>query len=136
MLRLPQPLRDQLQAVVLAGYPRERCGVLVGRATADAASVERVVEARNLNTRRAADRYELDPQDLLAADYAARADRLDIVGIWHSHPDHPARPSETDRSAAWEGWSYLIASVTNAGVAELRSWRLTGGRFVEEPLQS
>jgi len=57
------------------------------------------------------------------------------VGIWHSHPDHPARPSETDRAAAWEGWSYLIASVTDAGLSELRSWRLSGERFLEEPVE-
>jgi proteasome lid subunit RPN8/RPN11 len=57
---------------------------------------------------------------------------LEIIGIWHSHPDHPARPSETDRAAAWEGWSYLIASVTKHGVADLRSWRLQGKDFVEE----
>jgi len=135
MLRLPKSLRDRLEAVVASGYPLETCGLLIGRATDDSVLVVRVVQARNLNSARAADRYELDPQDLLAADHSARADRLDIIGVWHSHPDHPARPSETDRAAAWEGWSYLIASVTRAGVADLRCWRLAGERFLEEPLQ-
>jgi proteasome lid subunit RPN8/RPN11 len=96
--------------------------------------VEAMVAARNLDTTRAHDRYELDPADMLRADAGARARRLDLVGVWHSHPDHPARPSETDERAAWEGWSYLIASVGRRGVTDLRSWRLAGGSFVEEPL--
>jgi proteasome lid subunit RPN8/RPN11 len=69
------------------------------------------------------------------ADAGARASRLDVVGIWHSHPDHPARPSATDERAAWEGWSYLIAGVGRAGLTDLRSWRLSGREFVEEPLR-
>lgn len=135
MLRLPAPLRDQLAALVAAGYPRETCGLLLGRGDGAGAQVERLHAARNLNAERAHDRYELDPRDFLLADEAARAASLDIVGIWHSHPDHPARPSETDRAAAWEGWSYLIASVTDAGLSELRSWRLSGERFLEEPVE-
>ena len=92
----------------------------------------RIVKARNLNVERAHDRFELDPKDFVTADAQARRDGLEIVGIWHSHPDHPARPSETDRAKAWEGYSYVIASVTNEGVVELRSWRLDDGRFLEE----
>jgi proteasome lid subunit RPN8/RPN11 len=47
-----------------------------------------------------------------------------VLGVWHTHPDHPATPSETDRAAAWSGWSYLILSVVRGELAELRSWRL------------
>jgi proteasome lid subunit RPN8/RPN11 len=60
---------------------------------------------------------------------------LEVVGVWHSHPDHPARPSETDRNGAWEGWSYLILSVTAEGVPDLRSWRLRGEHFEEEDVR-
>src|ERR687892_222177 len=60
----------------------------------------------------------------------------EIVGIWHTHPDHPAQPSETDRASAWEGWSYMIFSVTRDGITEARSWRLAGGQFVEERIRS
>jgi proteasome lid subunit RPN8/RPN11 len=80
------------------------------------------------------DRFELDPADWVRADDAARADGLDIVGIWHSHPDHPAEPSETDRLAAHEGYSYLIVNVTRDGVGAMRSWRLAEQRFHEESL--
>lgn len=132
MLVLPPFLRDELGARVSAGYPNETCGLLIGRRVGDGAEVSRVLQARNLNVERARDRYELDPDDFLLGDEGARAEGLEIVGIWHSHPDHPAVPSETDRARAWEGWSYLILSVTSAGVADSRSWRLSGERFVEE----
>jgi len=134
MLVLPPELRRDLESWIGAGYPHETCGVLVGRTRLGRVEVARAVQAGNLNRERASDRYELDPAAFLAADTNARADGLEIVGIWHSHPDHPAEPSETDRQAAWEGWSYLIAKVTMQGVQALRSWRLASERFAEEPI--
>ena len=78
----------------------------------------------------------LDPRDLLRAEDEARARSLAVVGIWHSHPDHPAEPSETDRAGAWDGWSYIIASVSSEGVSSVRSWRLRGARFLAEDMVS
>jgi proteasome lid subunit RPN8/RPN11 len=135
MLRLPSLPTTQLTQAVVAGYPRETCGLLVGRLRDGVTEVCRAVPARNRSVQRAHDRYDLDPDDFRRADEAARADELEIVGIWHSHPDHAAEPSETDREAAWEGWSYLIARVTQQGVTDLRSWRLQGDRFVEEDIE-
>lgn len=135
-LFMPLSVRRNLEELVQGGYPHETCGLLVGRQTAQRVEVEQVVAARNLNTERAYDRYEIDPEDFLCADRNARAEGLEIVGVWHSHPDHPARPSETDHAAAWGGWSYVIVSVTREGVAELRSWRLNGEQFEEEAIQS
>ena len=134
MLHLPQTLGESLNAFVRQGYPRETCGLLLGVRRGDEHVVTQVRRARNLNVERAEDRYELDPDDFLAADREARAAGLDIVGIWHSHPDHPARPSATDRDGAWPGWSYLIVSVGREGVGEIRSWRLNGGDFEEEKI--
>jgi proteasome lid subunit RPN8/RPN11 len=131
-VRLPQRLRSRLEAWAREGYPEESCGLLLGRHDGELVRVERVTRARNLNTARARDRYELDPRDWLATDERARAAGLEIVGVWHTHPDHPARPSETDRAQAWEAWSYLILSVGRGGVADLRSWRLAGAEFVPE----
>ena len=131
-ISLPRPLRDELAAIAVNGYPKETCGVLVGALAGDEVRVEQVFEARNLNTERARDRYLMDPDGLMAADMAAREAGLEIVGFWHTHPDHPARPSETDREAAWDGYSYVILSVSGARVEDLRSWRLNGAGFVEE----
>jgi len=134
MLRLPQTLGESLNAFALQGYPRETCGLLLGVRMGDEHAVTEVRRARNLNVERAKDRYELDPDDFLAADREARAAGLDIVGIWHTHPDHPARPSVTDRDGAWSEWSYLIVSVGREAVGEIRSWRLNGGDFIEETI--
>lgn len=121
--------------MVHAGYPLETCGLLVGQQSNDQIQVSRVVQAQNLNKERAHDRYELAPQDFIAADTEAQKAGLEIVGVWHSHPDHPARPSEVDRKSAWEGWSYLIMAVNHDGVHDMRSWRLVSERFVEESIE-
>jgi proteasome lid subunit RPN8/RPN11 len=134
VVKLPQRARRQLIAWAREGYPYESCGVLVGDQNSLQVSIARVVLARNANTERPRDRYQLDARDLLAADRSAEADGFEIVGIWHTHPDHPARPSEHDRAHAWRGWSYLILSVEQDRVTELRSWRLTNEVFQEEKI--
>ncbi len=136
MLFMPETLGKRLKAYAQQSYPQESCGVLLGVRRGDQHVASRVRRACNLNVERAEDRYELDPDDFLSADREARAAGLDIVGIWHSHPDHPARPSATDRDGAWPGWSYLIVSVSREGVGEIRSWRLNGGDFEEEEIRT
>ena len=135
MLRIAPLARARLENLVVHGYPNETCGLLLGRLGGET-RVEHTVPGRNLNTARARDRYQLDPQDFLAADQDARRLGLEIVGVWHAHPDHSAHPSQTDREGAWAGWSYVIAAVTEQGVAEIRSWRLEGDRFIEEEIKS
>ena len=129
-LQLPVEQQRQLEIVVDASYPFEACGVMIGRAGRRTVTVENVFHARNLNVERARDRFLLDPEDHLAADREARRRGLEIVGFWHSHPDHPARPSVTDLEAAWEGYSYVILSVGREGVVDVRSWILDGAAFV------
>jgi proteasome lid subunit RPN8/RPN11 len=104
-VRLSAELRTLLERWALAGYPEETCGLLIGERSEEGMVIQRAVQAKNLNRGRAQDRYELDPLDFLAADTQARQLGLDVLGVWHSHPDHPARPSETDREAAWPDWS-------------------------------
>ena len=136
-LRLPAAVLGDLEAWARAEYPNEACGLFLGRPSRlGGPVVVRAVRCANLNRERARDRYELDPRDHLAAEEAARREGLEVIGVWHTHPDHPARPSETDRAAAWEGWSYLILSVTAQGVADVRSFRLQGEAFLEEEISS
>jgi proteasome lid subunit RPN8/RPN11 len=136
ILHLPAGLRVRIEDWVHAGYPSETCGLLLGRQNDLGARVCDVVVARNLNTDRSGDRFELDPRDFIKADQAAREAGLELVGVWHSHPDHPSRPSATDLELAWEGWSYLILSVKDDGVKDMQSWRLVDGKFVEEEIGS
>ncbi|RMH15987.1 MAG: M67 family peptidase [Acidobacteria bacterium] len=131
-LILPAACREQLARWGEEGYPHEVCGLLVGTAAGEEVRVVEVHRARNRNTARARDRYDLDPADYLAIDRRARARGLDVVGVWHTHPDHPPRPSITDLEAAWEGYSYLILAVGGGAAGELRSWRLTSAAFAEE----
>ncbi len=135
VLRLPPELQQQLETVVDASYPFEACGVMIGRGGRRTIAVEDVFHARNLNTERARDRFLLDPEDHLAADRVARKRGLEVVGFWHSHPDHPARPSSTDLETAWEDHSYLIVSTAAVGANDLRSWRLHDGEFLEEEIR-
>ncbi len=102
------------------GYPDEVCGVMIGAGRV----VSEFTECRNLNTERAHDRYELDPLSFNFADTSAREKNLNIVGIYHSHPDHPARPSETDRVRAWSGWGYLIMSIEKGVLKDSTLWYL------------
>jgi proteasome lid subunit RPN8/RPN11 len=99
-------------------YPHECCGVLLGKALEDGNSVEEAVRAGNTRTDSAHNRYHIAPQELISIQRQARGRDLDIVGFYHSHPDHPARWSSTDfQEAHWLGCSYVITSV-EAGVAK------------------
>lgn len=134
-LSLPSEMAAEIEKAAETGYPHEVCGLLVGRLEEGVVRVERLVHARNLREDRANDRYLLDPQAFLDTDRAARRDGLEIVGVWHSHPDAPARPSVTDLESAWPGWSYVIVSIARGGAADLRSYRLEGERFREEEIE-
>jgi len=117
------------------GYPHEICGILVGpRGDRTATEAKR---AKNIIVERARDRYEIDPRDHIRIQREADADGQDIVGYYHSHPDHPAQASRVDAERAWAGYVYVIVSVAqgkpvdaNAFVAEK-----DGGPFRPEPLE-
>ena len=130
-LILAPGLRPRLELLAARGYPEEKCGLLLGRTNAEVTWIEQIREARNMdsNPRK---RYNVHPDDILRAEDRARELGLDVVGIWHSHPDHPAVPSATDLESAWTGYSYVIVSVSGGEPDALRSWRLLDGRFVEE----
>ncbi len=115
-------------------YPREACGLLIGRRDGECGEVLEVRVGTNLERDRARDRFELDPADLLDGLRDARLAGLEVLGVWHSHPDRPARPSEADRAAAWPSWSYAIVSVSDDRVSELRAWRRVDDAFVEESI--
>lgn len=107
-----------------SGYPCEVCGVMIGakdtvthfrkcrNLVAEDGARTAFKEDGNIDSARTRDRYELDPLSYVEADSWARERGLDILGVYHSHPDHPPVPSETDRKAASPGWGYMILSVS------------------------
>jgi proteasome lid subunit RPN8/RPN11 len=127
----------RIHAHLLRVYPEEGCGVLIGRDEGAWRIVERVVESENRREGSRRDRYLIHPEALLVAEREARDQDLDVLGFYHSHPDHPALPSAFDLEHAWPYYSYLIVSVTEGRVAETRAWRLTADRtrFEPEPLE-
>jgi proteasome lid subunit RPN8/RPN11 len=120
-----------------ASYPEECCGFLIGRAGDGSTAVERVLPAGNQREDSRHNRYLIEPETVLEAHKEARGLGLDVVGYYHSHPDHPSRPSDFDREHAWPGLSYLIVSVRKGTIADERSWRLADerDRFDEETIE-
>jgi proteasome lid subunit RPN8/RPN11 len=112
-----------------AAYPNECCGLMIGRDLSDGACTRRIVERleRMQNVWDEAEqrrRFAIDPLALMRAEKAASADGQAVLGFYHSHPDHPARPSETDRQYGWPFYSYVIVSVGQGKAAEMTSWVL------------
>jgi proteasome lid subunit RPN8/RPN11 len=126
---------EAIEAHGAEGYPDEMCGVMLGT-LADRVVTE-VRRARNIIVERSRDRYEIDPRDHIRIQREADATGVDIVGYYHSHPDHPAQASRFDTERAWAGYVYVIVAIhggkpvdANAFVAEQ-----DGGPFRPEPLE-
>jgi len=120
-----------------AAYPDEGAGFLLGFVNGDERFVSAILpleNAREAGARR--NRYLLTPQDFLRAEQEAARLGLDLLGVFHSHPDHPSQPSEFDREWALPWFSYLISSVQAGQTAGSRCWRLVEDRsgFYEEPI--
>ncbi|HKT60040.1 MAG TPA: M67 family metallopeptidase [Gemmatimonadales bacterium] len=126
-LRLPESLAEEIRRHGEVAYPAECCGALVGRLDGDAKEVVRLVPAVN---RRTDDphRYLIAPDDLRRLEAEVRAAGQEIVGYYHSHPDHPARPSAFDADHAWPWYSYVIVRIDRGRGAELASWVLADDR--------
>ena len=134
-MKIPEDVLDAIKRHGEETYPEECCGFLLGTMNAVGNVVEASRRAVNRNENRRNDRYVIDPADYRSAEKAAAASGFDIVGIYHSHPDHPARPSLTDlETATFPGYTYVIVSVTNGRAGELTAWTLAPdrSRFIED----
>lgn len=134
-LRLTKSVLTEIQAHGAQNYPDEGAGFLLGRVEGEHRSGVKIYTAPNVREQEArARRYLLEPQEMLKAEQAAVAAGLDVIGIFHSHPDHPNQPSEFDREWALPWFSYLITKIEKGNAIETRSWRLSDDRsqFSEE----
>jgi proteasome lid subunit RPN8/RPN11 len=120
-----------------AAYPREGCGILIGRFENGHKVVSEVIPTGNAREEGAQhNRYLIPPEELLQGELRAEELGLDVVGYFHSHPDHPDSPSEFDRENAWPRYSYLITAVDGGTARSTRAWQLREDRsaFDPEPL--
>jgi len=148
-IQLKAELLESIRSHGARQYPNECCGMLLGRADGAAKEVAEVVPLRNLrqDSARAQEllpledpgreseknRFLIDPLEQLRVEKDARARALDVLGYYHSHPDHPARPSNYDREHAWPWYSYVILSVEQGEARELTSWVLSEDRARFDP---
>jgi cysteine synthase B len=124
-LRLPVEARADIRAHGVAAYPDECCGVLLGRGNGTVIDTWRLDNSTDLERRR---RFLIGPDDYRRAEARAAERGLEIVGFYHSHPDHPAEPSAFDLAHAWPNLSYTIVSIHAGAPREMRSWRLRADR--------
>ena len=138
-MRIARALSDEIRDHALSGYPYEVCGVMLGRAEGGGARIEKVVRVTNREPETPKIRYQIAPEDLIRIQREGREAGLEILGYYHSHPDHPARPSETDRRIAAEGLSdgviHVVVGVEAGREATPKAWvfRDATQGFDEEP---
>ncbi|MGA9567364.1 MAG: M67 family metallopeptidase [Candidatus Korobacteraceae bacterium] len=127
MLKLRQADFAEIRRHGEETYPHECCGVLLGAIDDDTREVRATARCGNTRVDSPQNRYNIDPRELVRVQREARERDLDIVGFYHSHPDHPARWSPTDfQEAHWIGCSYVITSVEQGKAAVTNSFALIG----------
>lgn len=132
---------ETMKANSLAAYPGEGCGFLIGTDGPDGRVIRQAIEVDNAAGEDQLRRFQMSPLDFLKAERAAAREGLEVLGIFHSHPDHRAIPSTHDLQGALPHLSYVILAVDGSGsvpeVVEVRSWQLDTQRiFSEETLLS
>jgi proteasome lid subunit RPN8/RPN11 len=139
MLKLNSHHLQLIQTHAESTYPEECCGILIGQIQGDTKTLIEVlptenswgdeavdnfqtIETSNKTSKR--NRFSIAPRVMFEVQKETRSRNLDIIGIFHSHPDNPAHPSEFDRAIAWATYSYIIVSVQNGKACDLKSWML------------
>jgi proteasome lid subunit RPN8/RPN11 len=127
-VKMSPGLLAQIREHGRTAYPHECCGFLLGRFDNSTKTVLGLKPAANNREDSPRNRYLISARDWWQTERETQAKGLDIVGIYHSHPDHPSRPSDYDREHALPGYSYVIVSVAGGEPVDLKSWRLRDDR--------
>lgn len=130
MIQLNEQQQNEIAAHAERDYPYECCGLLLGRFSDGGMKIASetyvISNAREEIAKR--NRFLITPEELMKGQRYAAHKQLDVVGFYHSHPDHPAVPSEYDREHAWPAFSYIIVSVQGGQASDLFSWSLRADR--------
>ncbi len=138
MLRLSPEMEKNIRVDGETAYPNECCGVLIGEV--DNAGIKTVKSTLTINNAsengEQYHRFLITPEDMMKAEKAARTKKLDVIGFYHSHPDHPSAPSGYDKDHALPFYSYVIVSVDSGKAQVLTSWELADDRsnFIQEKI--
>ena len=124
----------KVEAHLVAAYPHEACGFLLGKQDGKNRTITHEIEVENRSTENRKRRFVIDPLDYLKAEKFAAREGLELLGVYHSHPDHPAIPSVYDLASAHPHFSYFITSVMEGTRVDTRSYRLIHDHFEEEQL--
>lgn len=130
-LTTPVSELDKLHAHAVEGYPHEVVGILAGDRSKGL--IQRVHPLINERSDSAHNRYQVSGLTLMRAENQLEAEGLDILGYYHSHPDHTSQYSDFDRDHALPNMSYVIVSVRNGAIADIASWRLKDDRSAMDP---
>lgn len=137
ILEIEPHLLRQIHAHGESTYPEEGAGLLLGESHAGYRRVTAILVIANAwDGASRHDRFLITSQDMLLGEHEAAQRGLDVIGIFHSHPDHPNEPSEFDREWALPWYSYVITTITNGKATGSRSWRLSDDRitYTEEQI--
>jgi proteasome lid subunit RPN8/RPN11 len=131
---------DSIYSHASSSFPEECCGLLLG-AFEEGVSVKKVYSSMQMDNvfeeKERYHRYTIDPKKFLTAEIEAQKRGEEVVGIYHSHPNAPARPSQYDQNHAWPTLSYIVVEVREAKPLNVASWILKGDRseFIREEIQ-
>ena len=133
ILRLTEQIAQQIREHGANDYPNETCGAMLGTDREDGRAVLALVPLTNRRDDSPRNRFSITAEDFRVAERSAAEQGLEVVGWYHSHPDHPAKPSEFDREHAWPWYSYIIVSVQKGEPRHTTSWRLHDDRAAYDP---
>jgi proteasome lid subunit RPN8/RPN11 len=126
-LALTPAQKKQIEAEGVAAYPNECCGIIYGRDVPDERIVEELEAVPNdFEAGEQYHRFSITPKILMNAEKKCTGGKL-VLGFYHSHPDHPARPSEYDREHAWPFYSYVIVAIHQKKPVDMTCWVLDEG---------
>lgn len=139
MIQLSENHRNEIAAHGERDYPHECCGLLLGSFAGSLKTIAEVYPISNAREEAAKrNRFLIRPEELMRGERSAQQQGLEVVGFYHSHPDHPAVPSAYDLDHAWPTVSYVVVSVIAGAARDLRSWEMEPdrSRFNEEEIST
>ena len=132
ILNINEDAKTAMIEDALNAYPDECCGFFYGFDEGDQRTISNILVVNNAKQGDKRRRFEISAQDYLKAERYADDNNLQLLGVYHSHPDHPAIPSETDRKSAQPFFSYIIISIVKGKLKDLRSWQLGGTQHLDK----